>query len=129
MSCTEYATMCILCVSNESRIVDTQVGKHTVLAHLRGSVATKCAARRLGAERIDTLRNGRLARPERVDARRDLGNFLGGQHVLQLAQLALKILQSDLPIIVTHLDLMNRNVAHDLGDALRLGLEERADAG
>lgn len=27
--------MCIVCMSNESRIVDTQVGKHHVLAHLK----------------------------------------------------------------------------------------------
>ena len=30
---------------------------------------------------------------------------------------------------MTHLDLMNRNVAHDLGDALRFGLEEGANPG
>ena len=56
------------------------------------------------------------------------GTSSGVSTFLQLAQLALQILQSDLPVIVTHLDLMNGNVAHDLGDALRLGLEEGTDA-
>ncbi len=52
-----------------------------------------------------------------------------GQHVLQIAQLALqRSLQGNLLVIVTHTDLVNRNVAHDLGDALGLGLKEGADA-
>ena len=57
-----------------------------------------------------------------------LRNFLGSQDVLELTQLALKILQCDLPLVATDLNLVNGHVTHDLRNSLRLGLQKRAHA-
>ncbi len=50
-----------LCASNGSRIVDTQVGKHIVLAH--NTQLPRSAQRDSAARRVNALRNG--GSPER----------------------------------------------------------------
>lgn len=61
--CAQYATTCIVCIMWSSRIVDTQVGKHSVLAHLEQLLSCRAVRGATAWRGVDRSPSGSAARP------------------------------------------------------------------
>ena len=60
---TEYASTCIVCIVLSSRMVDTQVGKHSVLAHVERLFSCREALGATAWREADQSPSGSAARP------------------------------------------------------------------